>query len=139
MTTPTRSEGGSHIRVDHEPPPAVERWGWRYHHVGIPTDTPRAGESYLAEYQFYHSGFPESPYGVEWMRFETGSPVHELVKTVPHVAFEVDDLDEALKGKTVLMPPGSPSAGVRTAMIVDDGCPIELIQFLRGERSQGDE
>ncbi|MBN1631852.1 MAG: hypothetical protein JW990_19010, partial [Thermoleophilia bacterium] len=65
-------------------------------------------------------------------------PVHELVKKVPHVAFEVDDLDEALRGKTVLMPPGSPSAGVRTAMIVDDGCPIELIQFVRDGLSQGD-
>jgi hypothetical protein len=82
----------------------------------------------------YVSGFPSSPYGVEWMRFEADSPVSELVKTVPHVAFEVDDIDEALKGKEALTPPNSPSAGVRVAMIVDDGCPIELIQFTRRAR-----
>ena len=25
-------------RSDHEPPTAVAEWGWRYHHMGIPTD-----------------------------------------------------------------------------------------------------
>ena len=63
------------------------------------------------------------------MRFEPGSPVHELVKTLPHVAFEVEDIDEALQGKTVLSAPGSPSNGVRSAMIIDNGCPVELIEF----------
>ncbi|MBN1319229.1 MAG: hypothetical protein JXA87_00165 [Thermoleophilia bacterium] len=122
-------------RQDHEPPIALERWGWRFHHVGIPTRQPRDHERYLPEYGLHRSGFPESPYGVEWMRYEESSPVHELVKALPHVAFEVDDLDEALEGKTVLSPPGAPSAGVRTAMIVDDGCPIELIEFRREGRA----
>ena len=117
-------------RKDDEPPPASQHWGWRYHHTGVPTDESREGERYLPDHKMYVSGFPESPYGIEWMRFETGSPVAELVMTVPHVAFEVDDIDEALLDKTVLSPPGSPSAGVRAAMIVDNGCPIELIQFL---------
>jgi hypothetical protein len=122
-------------RADHEPPLATKRWGWRYHHTGIPTDQPREGEQYLAAYKLYRSGFPESPYGIEWMRFEPGSPVHELVKTLPHLAFEVDDIDEALKGKTVLSAPGSPSDGVRSAMILDNGSPIELIEF-RGGRNE---
>ena len=69
------------------------------------------------------------------MRYEEDSPVHELVKTVPHVAFEVDDLDEALVGKVVLSPPGVPSDGVRAAMILDDGCPIELLEFRKDGRS----
>jgi hypothetical protein len=63
------------------------------------------------------------------MRYEPGSPVHDLIQSVPHLAFEVDDLEAALAGKEVLTPPNSPSPGVRVAMIVDDGCPIELIQF----------
>jgi hypothetical protein len=79
----------------------------------------------------YVSGFDASPYGIEWMRFEAGSPVSELVRTVPHVAFEVDDLDAALEGKEVLSPPGSPSDGVRAAMIIDNGAPVELIEFRR--------
>ncbi len=117
------------MRQDHEPPAATGAWGWRYHHTGIPTTAPRPGERHLPELGIYVSGFSESPYGIEWMRFEPGCDVSELVRTVPHVAFEVDDLEAALKGKTLLSPPSSPSAGVRVAMIVDNGCPIELLEF----------
>jgi hypothetical protein len=116
-------------RQDHELPSATHRWGWRYHHTGIPTTEHRPGERYLAQFKMYVSGFPDSPYGIEWMRFEAESPISELVKTVPHVAFEVDDIEAALTGKKVLSAPGCPSAGVRAAMIIDNGCPIELIEF----------
>jgi hypothetical protein len=76
----------------------------------------------------YVSGYDTSPYRVEWMRFEPDSPLPELVKTVPHVAFEVDDLDEAIRGKDVLIAPNSPSKGVRVAFVVDDGAPIEFLE-----------
>lgn len=118
-------------REDHEPPRATAQWGWRYHHTGIPTPEVRPGERYLAPFKMYVSGFSESPFGVEWMRFETGSPVAEIVQRLPHVAFEVDDMDAALQGKQILASPGSPSAGVRAAMILDNGCPIELIEFAK--------
>ncbi len=116
-------------REDHELPRALAEWGWRYHHIGVPTDTPRPGEVYLEEFKMHVSGFAASPYGVEWMRFEAGSPVSELIRTVPHVAFVVDDLEAALEGKQVLTPPNSPSDGLSVAMIVHDGAPIELMQF----------
>ena len=93
-------EGGAVTRQDHEPPSAIDRWGWRYHHTGIPTEQRRDGERYLPQFKMYVSGFPDSPYGVEWMRFETDSSISDLVKTVPHVAFEVPDIDVALQGKT---------------------------------------
>ena len=48
---------------------------------------------------------------------------------MPHIAFKVDDLDEALKDKEILIEPSSPSDGVRAAMIVHDGAPVELIEF----------
>lgn len=116
-------------RKDHEPPWVLAEWGWRYHHIGVPTTTPHPEEIYLEAFKMHVSGFATSPYGVEWMRFEAGSPVSELIRTVPHVAFVVDDLDTALKGKQVLTPPNSPSEGLRVAMIVHDGAPVELMQF----------
>ncbi len=115
-------------RKSHEPPEAARR-GWRYHHVGIPTDTSREGERYLEHLGMYVQGFETSPYGIEWMRFEPGSPISALIKTVPHVAFEVDDLDAALEGQEVLSEVSSPSEGVRVAMILDNGAPVELMQF----------
>lgn len=74
-------------RLDHEFPPAIAQWGWRFHHVGIPTSTPGPGETHLEAFGMHVSGFPESPYGVEWMRFDPDSPVSELIRTVPHLAF----------------------------------------------------
>lgn len=101
----------------------------RYHHIGIPTDTPREGENYMEEFKMYASGFYEGPYGVEWLRFEPDCPLPELVKTVAHVAFVVDDLDAAIAGKEILIEPNSPIEGLTVAFIVDGGAPIEFMQF----------
>lgn len=101
----------------------------RYHHIGIPTQTPREDEEYLEAYGMYVSGYERSDYGVEWMRFTPDSPLPTLVKTVPHVAFEVDDLESELAGKEVLIAPNSPADGVTVAFIVENGAPIELLQI----------
>ncbi len=126
---PRAGPGRARRRKDHEPPEVVTELGWRFHHLGIPTSVRRRGEKHLAEYGLHVSGFPTSPFGIEWMRFDEDSPVHPLIRSVPHLAFEVDDLDAALEGRDVIAPPGSPSAGVRAAMIVVDGAPVELICF----------
>jgi hypothetical protein len=120
------------VRKDHEPPAAISLRGWRYHHLGIPTQTARPGECYLEEFKMYVSGFETSPYGIEWMRFQPDSPVSALVRSVPHIAFEVDDLEAALEGQEILTPPNSPSEGVRVAMIIDNGAPVELLEFRNG-------
>lgn len=100
-----------------------------YHHLGIPTQTKHQNETYLEKFKVYVSGYDNSPYGVEWMRFEPDSPLPELVLTVPHVAFKVDDLEAELKGKDVLIEPNSPSEGVRVAFIVHNGAPIEFVEM----------
>lgn len=100
-----------------------------YHHLGIPTTEKREGEEYLPLFKTYVSGYKASSYGVEWMRFEPDAPVPELVKTVPHIAFEVDNLLKELKGKKILIAPNSPSEGVTVAFIVDNGAPVEFLQF----------
>lgn len=74
-------------------------------------------------------GHENSEYGVEWMRFGANASVPELVRQVAHIAFEVSDLVSELQGCEVLIPPNSPSEGVRVAFIVENGAPIELIEF----------
>ncbi len=100
----------------------------RYHHIGIPTSQPKDGEKYLPEYKLYHQGYDDSRYRVEWMRYEADSPLPDLVKTIPHIAFEVDDLYKELEGKHVIIEPNSPSKGILVAFIEENGAPIELIQ-----------
>jgi hypothetical protein len=101
----------------------------KYHHIGIPTNTPREGETYLEEYRLYCTDHEDNPCGIQWMRYEPDSPLPELVKTVPHVAFEVDDLETAIKGKNVIIKPNSPSKGVLVAFIVVNGAPVEFLEF----------
>ena len=100
-----------------------------YHHLGIPTTEKRKGEVYLKEFKTYVSGYEDSEFGIEWMRFEPDSPLPELVKTVPHIAFKVDNLEEAIKGKEILIQPNSPSRGVMVAFIIENGAPVEFLQI----------
>jgi hypothetical protein len=100
-----------------------------FHHLGIPTEIEREGEVYLEEFKMYVSGFETSPYGIEWMRFEPDCTLPQLVKTLPHLAFKVDDLRAELEGKEVLIEPNSPSPGLTVAFIVDNGAPVEFLEF----------
>ena len=100
----------------------------KYHHIGIPTKKTMPGEVYLKDYKFFHSGYDKSDYGIEWMRFDKNCNLPEIVKTIPHVAFEVVDIYEAIKGKNVIIEPNSPSEGNIVAFIEENGAPIEFIQ-----------
>jgi hypothetical protein len=116
-------------RKDHEPPFAISQKGMKFHHIGVPTKEKKSNEKYLKKYKFYVSGFETSEYGIEWMRFEEDSPVSELIKSIPHIAFEVDDLNAAVKGKELIGEITSPSKGVRVAMIIENGAPVEFLEF----------
>jgi len=116
-------------RKDDESPAAIASLGWTYHHMGIPHGSPRAHEQYLEHLGMYVAGFETSPFGIEWMRFEPDSPVPQIVQTIPHVAFAVPNLDDALQGREVIIEPNAPAPGIRVAFIVDDGAPVELLEF----------
>ena len=129
MNKSNEMKASMYLRRDNEPPAAIAKHGWQYHHIGIPTRTPTPGEVHLPELKIHVSGFESSLYGIQWMRYDTDAPYPEIVKTVPHVAFAVDNLAAALEGQEILIPPNSPSAGVSAAMILENGAPVELIEF----------
>jgi hypothetical protein len=122
-------------RQEHELPESIKEWGWKYHHLGIPTDKIMPNEIYLPQFKFYVSGFSNSPFGIEWMRFEKDSPINSLIQTIPHIAFEVADLDYELANRVlkVITKPNSPANGIRVAMIEHNGTPIELIEFKKNK------
>ena len=101
----------------------------RYHHLGIPTKTPKPGEEHLEEYKAFCTDHESNPFGIQWMRYEEGCPLPELVKALPHIAFEVDDLAAALEGHEILIEPNSPSEGVTVAFVICDGAPVEFLEF----------
>jgi hypothetical protein len=100
-----------------------------FHHVGIPTEKKRDKEAYLQDAKLYVTDAADSPYGIEWLRFEPDSPLPKQLKTGPHVAFKVADLEAELRGKDVLLPPFSPMKGLKVAFILHEGVPIEFMQM----------
>ncbi len=118
-------------RKDNEAPEAISEWGWRFHHIGIPTNAKIKNERYLETYRIGVGGFESSPFGVEWMRFEKDCQVPLIIQKIPHIAFEVDDIEKEFKRKNfhVITQPNSPSEGVKVVMIEYEGAPIELIEF----------
>jgi len=109
----------------------------KYHHLGIPTTDVKPDETYLERYKMFCTDHESNPFGIQWMRFEPGSPIPDLVQSTPHIAFEVDDLDEALRGHDILIEPNSPSEGVMVAFVTIDGVPVEFLEYIHEVRSSG--
>ncbi|ASG05419.1 MULTISPECIES: hypothetical protein [Gammaproteobacteria] len=101
----------------------------KFNHLGIPTTERFDGEIDLPHLKMTVSDHENNPYGIQWQRFWADAPYPELVKTVPHAAFEVDDLMAEIKGKKVIIEPNSPSEGLLVAFIEVNGAPVELMEY----------
>lgn len=101
----------------------------KYNHIGIPRTDRFEGEIPLPHLKITVSDHLNNPFGIQWQRYWNDAPYPELVKTVAHVAFEVDDLAGALEGQQVIIEPNSPSPGVSVAFIEVKGAPVELMQI----------
>lgn len=101
----------------------------KFNHIGIPTVGSFDGEIPLPHLKMTVSDHLNNPFGIQWQRYWDGAPYPDLVKTVPHVAFEVDDLAAALEGRRVIIEPNNPSHGVVVAFVEVNGAPVELMQI----------
>ncbi len=100
----------------------------QFHHFGVPTTQQGANESYVAGAKVYITNPDDSPYRIEFLRFEADSEMHPDVKTKPHAAYLVPSLDEALKGANVIIPPFDATDALRCAFIKDGDAVIELME-----------
>lgn len=101
---------------------------YQFHHMGIPDPTPRPGAVESVAAGMFTTDNP-GKFRVQWHRFTEGSPLHPLIRTVPHMAFKVEDLAaEAIAGEELLLGPYEPIDGFHVAIINDAGVPVELIQ-----------
>lgn len=100
----------------------------QFHHFGVPTQTKRPGETYIAGGKVFVTDPGKHPYRVEFVRFEADSPMPAPVKTRPHAAFVVPNLDAALQGQNVVIPPFDATEDLRAAFIMDGEAVIELLE-----------
>ena len=103
----------------------------KFNHIGIPTTDSFDGEIDLPHLKMTVSDHKNNPYGIQWQRYWENAPYPDIVKTIPHVAFEVDDLMQELEGQKVIIQPNSPSEGLMVAFIEVNGAAIELMQYTK--------
>ena len=101
---------------------------YTFHHIGIPTKKPREGERYSPTFGMYTSNGKDTRFRIQYHRFDKDSPLAPLLKTRPHVAFKVNNLEKAIAGRKVLLEPYCPFEGFKVAAVEIDGAPIEFIQ-----------
>ena len=101
----------------------------RFHQFGIPTSDVLADSEYNKTLKMHATGYFESPYAIEWMNFDDDNPLPDIIKTVSHVAFVVDDLHAALVGKNAVRAPSSPDEGFTVAFITVCTNLVELLNF----------
>ena len=102
---------------------------YRYNHLGIPTTKRFVNEKYWPNYDIYISGSKENEFNIQWMKCGPKCTLPKIVQEIPHVGFEVDDIQKAIKGYNVIFGPDNPIDGITIAFVLINDAPIEFIQF----------
>ncbi len=103
----------------------------KINHFGVPTTTTQAGESYAEDLKVWLTDYSQSPNRIEYLRFEEGSCMPELIQKVAHIAYEVESLEEALAGAKILVQPMALSDELTIAFIEEEGIPIEIMCYTK--------
>lgn len=111
----------------------------RFHHCGVVTDEKHPCEVYIEATKVWITDPEVHPYRIEYLRFEPDSLVQPPIRNRPHFAYRVEDIEAALRGQKVILPPFRPAEGVRdpfpfmkglrVAFIERDGAVIEYMQW----------
>ena len=100
----------------------------KFSHIGIPTTEEKNWDGYYEPGKIHYTDSTQDEFGVEWLNFDADSPMPEMMQKVPHVAYLVENIEEALEGREILVETFSPGEGVRVAFIVHKGSPVEFME-----------
>ena len=106
----------------------------KFDHIGLITNEKKNSESWVEQTRVWVTNPKEHPFSVEWLRYESDSPVIGPLREKPHVAFRVKNLEEASKGLKILLDPFEVGGVVRAAFFeLEDGSVVELMEYLGDE------
>jgi hypothetical protein len=102
----------------------------RFHHIGLVTNTSKPGEMYFDSLKVWGTSPDADANRIEWVRFAPDSPLAETpVAKMPHVSWQVDDLNAELKGKELVVGPIEAAPGIRIAYFFSDGALVEYLEI----------
>ena len=100
-----------------------------FHHMGLPTDDKQENEVYVEATKVWVTDPENHPYRVEFLRYETDSPVTGPLRNQPHIAYKTDDLKREMEGKKVLLGPFTALEGLDVVFVLEDDAVVEYMQF----------
>ena len=101
----------------------------QFEHIGIVTDRKMPNARWVPATRVWVTDFTNHPYRVEWLRFEPDTPVPEPVRTMPHVAYRVDDIQAAAEGMKILLEPFDAGPRIVGFYQAEDGAVVEFINY----------
>lgn len=104
-----------------------------FDHVGLPTDDVQPNEMWVEQTRVWVTNPKDHPYKVEFLRYEPDSPVTGPVRDQPHIAFQVDNLEEAIGDSPVLLGPFHANEFVRVVFVHRDGAVFEFMESKVGK------
>ena len=99
-----------------------------FNHIGMVTDVIPEGAVFNDGLKVWLTDYTKSPNRIEFLKFEPGSCLPELVQKQGHVAYTVPSLDEALKGAEVIFGPAVCDEHLTIAFVEEEGVSIELME-----------
>ncbi len=104
----------------------------QFDHVGIPTKDCKPGSVFVEATRVWITDAHQHPFRVEWLRFESDSPVTGPLTEMPHVGYRVEnreDITRLSEGMKVLLEPFDAGFAVAGFFQTADGAPIELVWY----------
>jgi hypothetical protein len=99
-----------------------------FDHVGIITDEKQPEEMYVPATKVWVTNPATHPYKIEHLRYEPDTPVTGPVRTMPHIAFRVNNLEEVMGDSEVLLGPFNPRGKMRVVFVLQDGAVFEFME-----------
>jgi hypothetical protein len=104
-----------------------------FDHIGFVTDTKKGDEDFVEATRVWVTDPKSHPYNIEWLRYEPDSPVTGPLREYGHIAYRVDDLEEAAKGLKVVLEPFEVGGFVKVGFYeTGDGAVVEFMEYLKG-------
>jgi hypothetical protein len=102
----------------------------RFDHVGVVTTEKKPGERWVEATRVWVTSPRDHPYHIEFLRFEPDSPVSGPLRTEPHVAYRVTNIEQAIEGHALVLAPFDVGNGfMKVAFVTVQGALVEFMQY----------
>ena len=109
----------------------------QFHHVALLSNNERPGEVFNDLLKIWVVCPDDDPHCVEWIRIASDSPLIDTpLAKMPHIAWQVDDLDKELENKDVVFGPFEAGEGLRAAFFMSNDALIEYMEFSSKQRAK---